>query len=78
MAAAHRRELIADRFERQLGIATCQQGGPIPAGLHTVTANLHVIGTDRLIDFMKRVFGFLAKRLERADGQPSAAARRRA
>lgn len=30
---------------------------PIPAGYHTVTPYLIVVGAERLIDFMKRAFG---------------------
>lgn len=48
---------VRDPFGNHWYIATHQQGGPIPAGLHTLTPTLHVNGTGRLIDFIKQAFG---------------------
>jgi PhnB protein len=48
---------VTDPFGNNWYIGTRKEGGPIPAGLHTVTPTLHVQGTDRLIDFIKDAFG---------------------
>ncbi|MGE0456126.1 MAG: VOC family protein [Vicinamibacteria bacterium] len=48
---------VTDPFGNNWYIGTRRQGGPIPAGLHTVTPTLHVEGTDGLIDFVRRAFG---------------------
>jgi uncharacterized glyoxalase superfamily protein PhnB len=55
---------VKDPFGNNWYIGTRKEGGPIPPGLHSVTPTLHVKGTDRLIDFIKRAFG--ADELERA------------
>jgi uncharacterized glyoxalase superfamily protein PhnB len=48
---------VTDPFGNNWYIGTRQQGGPVPAGYHTVTPTLHVNGTDRLIEFLKAAFG---------------------
>ena len=48
---------VTDPFGNNWYIGTRQEGGPVPAGMGTLTPTLHVQGTDRLIDFIKQVFG---------------------
>jgi uncharacterized glyoxalase superfamily protein PhnB len=48
---------VRDPFGNNWYIGTRMEGGPVPAGLHTVNLTLHAKGTDRLIDFIKRAFG---------------------
>ena len=48
---------VKDPFGNNWYIGTRKQGGPVPAGLRTITPTLHVKGTDRLIEFVKRAFG---------------------
>lgn len=54
---------VKDPFGNNWYIGTRKQGGPVPAGMHTVTPTLHVKGTDRLIGFIKEAFG--AEELDR-------------
>ena len=54
---------VTDPFGNNWYIGTRQEGGPVPAGLGTLTPTLHVEGTDRLIDFIQRAFG--AQELDR-------------
>lgn len=54
---------ITDPFGNNWYVGTRKQGGPVPAGMRTITPTLHVKGTDRLIDFIKQAFG--AKELDR-------------
>lgn len=54
---------VKDPFGNNWYIGTRQQDGPMPAGLHSVTPTLHVEGSDRLIDFIRRAFG--AQELDR-------------
>jgi PhnB protein len=58
-----REACIEDPFGNQWYIATHREGGPVPAGLRTVTPVLHPVGAGRLIDFLTRAFG--AKELSR-------------
>jgi PhnB protein len=55
---------VTDPFGNNWYIGTRQEGGPVPPGMGTLTPTLHVQGTDRLIDFIKRAFG--AEELDRA------------
>lgn len=48
---------VRDPFGNNWYIGTRKEGGPVPAGMHTLTPTLHVQGTDRLIDFIRRAFG---------------------
>jgi uncharacterized glyoxalase superfamily protein PhnB len=48
---------VKDPFGNNWYIGTRIEGGPVPAGLHTVTPTLHARGTDRLIDFIRLAFG---------------------
>jgi uncharacterized glyoxalase superfamily protein PhnB len=61
---------ITDPFGNNWYIGTRTEGGPVPAGMNTVTPTLHVKGTDKLIDFIKQAFG--AEELDRTLG-PSGA-----
>ena len=54
---------VTDPFGNNWYIGTHKGDGPVPAGLGTLTPTLHVEGTDRLIDFIKRAFG--AEELDR-------------
>ncbi len=54
---------VRDAFGNNWYIGTRQQGGPIPAGMNSITPTLHVEGTDRLIAFIRQAFG--AEELER-------------
>jgi uncharacterized glyoxalase superfamily protein PhnB len=54
---------VTDPFGNNWYIGTRTQGGPVPAGMHTVTPTLHVKGTDRLIAFIQQAFG--AEELDR-------------
>jgi PhnB protein len=54
---------VTDPFGNNWYIGTHKEGGPVPQGLGTLTPTLHVKGTDRLIDFIKRAFG--AEELDR-------------
>jgi uncharacterized glyoxalase superfamily protein PhnB len=60
---------VTDPFGNNWYIGSRTAGGPVPAGMNTVTPTLHVKGTDRLIDFIRQAFG--AEELDRtlaADG----------
>ena len=57
---------VMDPFGNNWYIGTRQEGGPVPAGMATLTPTLHVQGTDRLIDFIKQAFG--AEELDRTLG----------
>jgi PhnB protein len=48
---------LRDPFGNHWYVGTRRQGGPVPAGMHTVTPTLHVVGTDRLIAFARQAFG---------------------
>jgi len=48
---------VTDPFGNNWYIGTRKQGGPVPQGMRTITPTLHVKGTDRLMDFIKRAFG---------------------
>jgi len=48
---------VRDPFGNNWYIGTRQQAGPVPAGFHTVTLTLHTVGTDRLMEFIRRAFG---------------------
>jgi PhnB protein len=48
---------VTDPFGNNWYIGTRTEGGPVPAGMGTLTPTLHVQGTDRLIDFVKQAFG---------------------
>ncbi|HEX9162113.1 MAG TPA: VOC family protein, partial [Thermoanaerobaculia bacterium] len=61
-----REAAIADPFGNYWYIATHQATGSAPEGLRTITPFVHVRGTDRLIDFIKRAFG--ATELDRTAG----------
>jgi uncharacterized glyoxalase superfamily protein PhnB len=54
---------VRDPFGNNWYVGTRKQGGPVPAGMHAITPTLHVPGTDRLIEFIKRAFG--AEELDR-------------
>jgi PhnB protein len=54
---------VTDPFGNNWYIGTRKEGGPIPPGFATLTATLHVEGTDRLIAFIKQSFG--AEELDR-------------
>lgn len=58
---------VTDPFGNNWYIGTRKQGGPVPAGMRTLTPTLHVSGTDRLIDFIKQAFG--AEELDRTLGR---------
>jgi uncharacterized glyoxalase superfamily protein PhnB len=51
---------VTDPFGNNWYIATRKEGGPVPAGMGTLTPTLHV---DRLIDFIQQAFG--AEELDR-------------
>jgi uncharacterized glyoxalase superfamily protein PhnB len=57
---------VTDPFGNNWYIGTRKEGGPVPAGMATLTPTLHVEGTDRLIDFIKQAFG--AEELDRTAG----------
>jgi uncharacterized glyoxalase superfamily protein PhnB len=57
---------VSDPFGNNWYIGTRKSGGPVPAGMGTLTPTLHVEGTDRLIDFIKAAFG--AEELDRTLG----------
>lgn len=57
---------VRDPFGNHWYIATRKEGGPVPAGMHTLTPTLHVVGTSRLIDFVKAAFG--AEEVDRVEG----------
>lgn len=48
---------VRDPFGNHWYVGTRKQGGPVPAGMHTVTPTLHAKATDRLIEFIKQAFG---------------------
>lgn len=48
---------LKDRFGNHWYIATRLEGGPVPQGLHTITAFLHPKGAPEMIDFLRRAFG---------------------
>jgi PhnB protein len=58
---------VKDAFGNNWYIATPLEGESIPEGLHTVTPTLHVLGTGRLIEFIKQAFG--AEERERHEAQ---------
>jgi PhnB protein len=56
---------VRDLAGNQWYIATHQSGGHVPAGLGSVTPNLHPRGSDRLIDFLKQAFAAEEIQMER-------------